>query len=117
MQLSKEGKHMLSVKSVDDFFASIVITMKTVDVLISSVTASPRTYLSYDTLKTLGVDYTEKDATTYGVKVKIQGIPHTVFLSQGHFEDIDVLGQDFLRAAKLQLTVRTASLTATLERE
>ncbi len=87
-----------------------------VDVVMLSATGSPKTYLCRKTFTALGWGKTA-DFTKGGVNVKIQGKAHTVHLSHGMFEDVDLLGQDFLRAKGLQLTVRMASLTATLDYE
>ena len=72
-----------------------------INVLFLFNTGSPNTYLREDTMRALGfVDNTPTDTM-----VLINGIGITAYLSRGHFENVDLMGQDwmaFLRAKALR---------------
>jgi hypothetical protein len=64
-------------------------------------TGSPITFLRHETLAALG--FTE--AIPAETIVSINGVNLTVSVSHAHFNNVDLLGQDFFRAANAVLTI------------
>ena len=83
---------------------------KSINVLFLADTGSPCTYLRKDTFEKLG--HTEFILSE--VSVKINGTVMKVHLSHGHFHNVNLLGQDYMRAAKLQAYFDYEELTASL---
>ncbi|MDX1904529.1 MAG: hypothetical protein SFU27_10260 [Thermonemataceae bacterium] len=59
---------------------------------------SPNTYLRQDTLASLGFI----ESMPFDTSAHIHGYQMTVYRSRGHFENVDLLGQDFMRFARVQ---------------
>lgn len=66
----------------------------TINVVFLVDTGAPATYLRSQTLTALG--YTE--STPSSAPVRINGLANRVYVSHTHFHNVDVLGQDYLRA-------------------
>lgn len=77
-------------------------------------TGAPATFLCPETLAALGYPGGASDTAPVQVRVRVQGLPMSVFRSRGGFRHVDVLGQDFLRAAWVALAVDYKELTVTL---
>lgn len=70
-------------------------------------TGSPYTHLSQHILEKLGyVDHIPEN-----VVVNIQGVNMNVYLSKNHFEHINLLGQDFMKLAGLDVAISYHDLT------
>lgn len=93
-------------------FVPLVVEKRGVslNVLFLVDTGSPGTFLRQDTLHSLG--YTE--CVPDQLDVSIQGDLCTVRVSCRHYENVDLLGQDFLRSAKALLTIDYAKMTVKL---
>ena len=74
-------------------------------------TGSPYTFLRADTFDALG--FTE--SVPKSAQVSINGVNMSVSPSHGHFENINLLGQNFLKAANLDLAVSYKRGTVTLQ--
>jgi hypothetical protein len=83
-------------------FAPFVVRKKEVVITVFFLydTGSPQTFLRRETFEALGFT----DSIPSSAMVKIHGITLTVCLSQAHFSNVDVLGQDFCSAARLNVT-------------
>ena len=93
------------------FFGLVVTTKKaSVNVLFLMDTGSPSTYLRQDTLEALGFS----ESIPSNANVKIHGTTVQVYHSRGHFENVNLLGQDYLRVAQLRALLNYAELTAVL---
>ena len=75
-------------------FVPLVVSKRStsVHVLFLYDTCSPSTYIRKDTMEVLGY----KDAIPDDADVLIHGVRITVQLARGHFENVDLLGQDFM---------------------
>jgi hypothetical protein len=73
-------------------------------------TGSPFTFLGRDTMDAMG--FGENVPKT--AQVSVHGVSLPVSLSHGHFENINVLGQNFMKAAQLNLRVDYLSGEVTL---
>ncbi len=128
-QLPMHGKMISSfIQERNPVFFPVVLTTCSTEnpVSVTAVMAyenvSPVTFLSRGTLDALGIPCenvfeTRSLTKNFPCEVKIQGLSLNVYPSQGHFQDLDILGQDFLLVHGLQLTVRGQSQTATIELE
>jgi hypothetical protein len=77
----------------------------TVHALFLLDTCAPCTYLTEDTTEALGLC----DAIPSSFKVQVAGIPLTVAPSSHHFKDVNIIGQDFLKAARCLLQINYAT--------
>lgn len=75
-------------------------------------TGSPITFLRPDTFAALG--FTE--AVPAETIVSINGVNLTVSVSHAHFYNVDLIGQDFFRAASAVLTVNYKALEVRIDR-
>jgi len=93
-------------------FVPLVVTKRStsVHVIFLYDTGSPSTYLRADTLRSLGFMENTPSATN----VNINGTAVNVHCARGHFENVDLLGQDFMRAARLNVSLNYAELSASL---
>lgn len=73
-------------------------------------TGSPGTFLRQDTLHSLGY----KESVPDQLDVSIQGDLCTVRVSCRNYENVDLLGQDFLRSVRALLTIDYAEKTVKL---
>ena len=64
-------------------------------------TGSPNTYLRQETLAALGFNQSIPSETN----VIIHGTAMTVYLSSNHFENVDLLGQDYMTAIRGLVTI------------
>lgn len=80
------------------------------NVLFFVDTGSPSTFLRPDTVTALGF----VEAIPAEIIVSINGVNLTVSVSHSHFYNIDLLGQDFFRAANAVLTVNYKNLKVRL---
>lgn len=62
-------------------------------------TGSPNTYLRIDTFEKLGF----RDNIPSDVNIDIQGTTLTVYPSHSHFENVDLLGQDFMTQMNIKM--------------
>jgi hypothetical protein len=81
---------------------------KRIQVLFLFDTGSPNTYLRTDTFEALG--YTEFMPDEANVFIHDLGL--TVYKSRGHFENVDLLGQDFMRGCMAKVSIDYNKLTA-----
>jgi hypothetical protein len=74
-------------------FVSLVVSKRTSSVHVTFLvdTGSPNTHLRKDTLEALGF----KESIPSNTVVHINGIGLTVYPSRSHFENVDLIGQDF----------------------
>lgn len=79
---------------------------RSINVLFLADTGSPSSFLRRDTFEKLG--YTE--AIPKEANVDIHGIRMPASLSHAHFENVDLLGQDFFKTAKAKLVVDNEEL-------
>lgn len=82
-----------------------------INVLFMFDTGSPQTYLRRDTFEALG--YTE--SIPGEAIVTIQGRKITVFLSTAHFENVDLLGQDFMSLLGITVTIDYLNASVVLD--
>ena len=83
-----------------------------INVLFLYDTGSPSTYLREDTLRALGFAETTPTETN----VELHGQTMTVYLSRGHFENVDLLGQDFMTRARGVVSINFMDMTCSLIR-
>ena len=76
---------------------------KRIWVLFLFDTGSPHTFLRKETWKALG--YSGQVDIPTSVNVDINGIPTAVSMSRGHFENVDLLGQNYLDKAGLRVEI------------
>jgi hypothetical protein len=69
---------------------------KSINVNFLFDTASPNTYLRQETLAALGF----VESTPTETNVIIHGTAMTIYLSSNHFENVDLLGQDYMTAIR-----------------
>jgi hypothetical protein len=74
-------------------------------------TGSPLTYLRRDTLHAIG----HTESTPAETLVTIQGRSMTAYLSSAHFENVDIIGQDFMMFLGVTATVDYRSASVVLE--
>ena len=76
-------------------FIPLVITKRGVSIIVLFLfdTGSPSTYLREDTLSKIGF----AENTPRSTKVDLHGTTMDIYKSHGHFENVDLLGQDFMR--------------------
>lgn len=75
-------------------------------------TCSPYTYLSKSILKKLGyVDFTPDN-----IIVNLHGVTMNVFLSTNHLQNINVLGQDFMKLSGLDVVISYRDLSFQLKK-
>lgn len=74
---------------------------KSINVNFLYDTGSPNSYLRRETLAALGFG----ENTPSETNVVIHGTALTVYLSSNHFENVDLLGQDFFRAIRGLVTI------------
>lgn len=72
-------------------------------------TASPNTYLREDTMRALGI---ADSSLTDPMMLLINGIGITVYRSRGHFENVDLLGQDWMAFLRARVLLDYGSKTA-----
>lgn len=84
-------------------FVSLIVSKrrKSINVNFFYDTGSPNTYLRRETFAALG--YEENIPTE--MNVVIHGTALTVYLSSNHFENVDLLGQDFFTAIRGLVTI------------
>jgi hypothetical protein len=81
-----------------------------VNVLFLLDTGSATTFLRTDTFRALGF----AESIPKETNVHVHGVALPVSLSHGHFDTVDLLGQDFLSATRGKLVVDYGSLTVTV---
>lgn len=74
---------------------------KSINVNFLFVTASPNTYLRRESLAALGFGENIPTETN----VVVHGTAMTIYLSSNHFENVDLLGQDFMTAIRGLVTI------------
>lgn len=74
---------------------------KSINVNFLYDTGSPNSYLRRETLAALGFG----ENTPSETNVVIHGTALTVYISSNHFENVDLLGQDFFRAIRGLVTI------------
>lgn len=82
-------------------FVPLVVSKRnlSIHVIFLIDTGSPNTYIRTDTLEKLGCqDYIPTD-----VNVDIQGVTLTVYPSHSHFDNVDLLGQDFMSCRNVKM--------------
>jgi hypothetical protein len=79
-------------------FVPLIVRKNTKSIRVNFLfdTASPSTYLRKETFEAL--EFT--DSTARGANVSIHGTQRTVYLSSNHFENVDLLGQNFMSAIR-----------------
>jgi hypothetical protein len=79
-------------------FIPLIVKKRTKSIKVNFLfdTGSPSTYLRQETLRVLGF----QDSTPTETNVIIHGTVLTVYLSSNHFENVDLLGQDYLSAIR-----------------
>jgi hypothetical protein len=84
-------------------FVPLIVTKRKISLKVNFLydTASPNTYLRPETLSALG--FTEN--TSNETNVLIHGTAVTVYTSSHHFENVDLLRQDFLTAIRGLVTI------------
>ena len=87
----------------------LIISKKTskINAIFLYDTGSPYTHLSQHILEKLGYSNYIPD----NVVVNIQGVNMNVYLSKNHFEHINLLGQDFMKLAGLDVAISYNDLT------
>lgn len=87
----------------------LIISKKnnTINAIFLYDTGSPYTHLSQHILEKLGY----VDQIPDNVVVNIQGVNMNVYLSKNHFEHINLLGQDFMKLAGLDVDISYNDLT------
>lgn len=82
-------------------FVPLVVGYKNayIHVIFLIDTGSPNTYLRTDTFEKLGF----KDNIPSDVNMEIQGTTLTVYPSHSHFENVDLLGQDFMTQMNVRM--------------
>ena len=76
-------------------------------------TCSPATYLRPDTLARIA-GLADGEAVPTSTNAAMHGVTLSVAPSRAHFSNVDLLGQDFLAAARCTLTVTYPTKTCTL---
>ena len=95
-------------------FIPLIVTKRKVSVVLIFLfdTGSPNSYLRTDTLSALGFTENIPGSTN----VDIHGTSLNVHHSHGHFENVDMLGQDFMRTAGIEVVLRYSSMSVTFAR-
>ncbi|TPX34993.1 hypothetical protein SmJEL517_g02494 [Synchytrium microbalum] len=81
-----------------------------INVIFLIDTESPHTHLTAKAFNALGIT----ENTPSSANVMVHGFAQTVYVSTGHFEDVNVLGVAYMRAKGLKLAVDYESLLCTL---
>lgn len=95
-------------------FVPLVVSKRGVSIVVLFLydSGSPNTHLREDTLKALGfVENTPDEAD-----IVIFGATITAYLSRAHFENVDLLGQDFMRLHWTELILNFKHLSVVLKR-
>jgi hypothetical protein len=74
-------------------------------------TGSPVSYLRRETFEALGFS----ESIPSEVLVRVHGVTAQVHLSHGHFENVDIVGQDYLRVARICATLNYDLLTVSFD--
>lgn len=95
-------------------FIPLVVTKKTISVHVCFLfdTGSPNTYLREDTFQALGY----MESTPSSTMVSINGVGLTVYLSRGHFENVDLIGQDCMAFLGGKVSLDYIAKTAQLDK-
>lgn len=93
-------------------FALLAVKKRQTSVVVCCLydTGSPYTFLTEKTLSILGY----KETILSSVEVEVHGTKLPVYVSHGHFKDIDVVGQNFLSAVDAQVAIDYANRTFTM---
>lgn len=96
-------------------FIPLIVTKREISIIVLFLfdTTSPSTYLRTDTLMALGFT----DTTPLSTIVDIHGMSMNVHRSQGNFENVDLLGQDFMSRARIDALTSYTRLSATFMNE
>jgi hypothetical protein len=96
-------------------FIPLIVTKREASIVVIFLfdTGSPNSYLRTDTLSALGFI----ENTPGSTNVDIHGTSVNVHHSQGHFENVDLLGQDFMRGAGIEAILRYSSMSVTFLKE
>ena len=84
-------------------FVPLVVKIRQTSINVNFLfnTASPNSYLRKETFEALGFH----ENIPSEVVLKIHGFSMPVHLSRGHFENVDMIGQDFLRQVGICATL------------
>jgi hypothetical protein len=95
-------------------FIPLIVSKRSINVVVIFLvdTGAPNTYLRTDTLSALGFFENIPGSTN----VTIHGTSLNVHHSQGHFENVDLLGQDFMRQAGIEAILRYSHMTVTFQK-
>jgi len=79
-------------------FVPLIVSKRSKSINVNFLfdTGSPNTYLRRETLAALGF----VQSTPTETNVNIHGTAMTVYLSSNHFENVDLLGQDYMTAVR-----------------
>ena len=83
-----------------------------VNVIFLIDTGSPHTHLTTKAFHSLGIS----DNILNSANLMVHGFAQAVYISTGHFEDVNVLGAAYMRARGLKLVVDYESLLCTLKK-
>ena len=94
-------------------FVPLVVSLKDISIHVIFLidTGSPNTYLRTDTLERLGF----QDNIPSDVNLDIQGATLTIYPSHGHFNNVDLLGQDFMSMRHVRMVADYKRKTIVLE--
>ena len=82
-------------------FIPLIVSYKNISIHVIFLmdTGSPNTYLRTDTFEKLGFN----ENIPSDANVEIQGTTLTVYPSHNHFENVDLLGQDFMSLRNVRM--------------
>ena len=95
-------------------FVPLVVKVRQTSIHVNFLfdTASPVSYLRAETFENLGF----RESIPSEVVASIHGFSVPVHLSHGHFENVNILGQDYLRRVGIIATLDYDDLTVTFSR-
>lgn len=94
------------------FFPLDVSSKKeSINVIFLYDSGSPHTFLRRDTFDSLGF----RETTPSNARVRVHGHVIDATLSHGHFENVDILGHDFMERVRGRVTLDFANKTGVLE--
>ena len=89
-------------------FVPLIAMKKTISINVNFLfdTGSPISYMRKETFDALGI----RENISSEVVVSVHGVTVQMHLSHGHFENVDIIGQDYLRVAGICATLNYAEL-------